>query len=243
MLVAGLVSVAACSAAVLAGSSYAATGGSRAPTSNARLSAVSGPRESGAPRLETGTSKARHFYGARRPVTFYYRVTHDRPVKVTIRLVRALSGKTMKTWRRTAEPGPRRPVGGGITQQVGLAVGLVEESLVLRLLDGVARQQMDVLDLALLSTAVDPVERLEVVSGLVGHRLVDGDACPVEGESGSCGGRIPQEQHRGLVALESPDGLAAFLCRRHAPVDPRDPKLPVSIRDPVEAGAVESAHR
>jgi Peptidase family M23 len=105
MLVAGLVSVAACSAAVLAGSSYAATGGSRAPTSNARLSAVSGPRESGAPRLETGTSKARHFYGARRPVTFYYRVTHGRPVKVTIRLVRALSGKTMKTWRRTAEPG------------------------------------------------------------------------------------------------------------------------------------------
>jgi murein DD-endopeptidase MepM/ murein hydrolase activator NlpD len=81
------------------------------PKPGARLSRVPGPRERGAPGLETGTSKTRLFYAARRGVRFYYRVSHSEPVKITIYLIRARTGRAARTWTRTAQPGRIETVG------------------------------------------------------------------------------------------------------------------------------------
>lgn len=72
------------------------------PVPNATLSPTRGPRQRGAPRIETGTSRTRYFYGARGGVRFTYRLRDDAPARVTIELVRARDGATVKRW----SPGP-----------------------------------------------------------------------------------------------------------------------------------------
>ena len=68
------------------------------PRASAELTPAPGPRDAGAPQLETGTSQAKYFFGAERRVTFFYRVTDDAPVDVQVLLIRASDGSTVRTW-------------------------------------------------------------------------------------------------------------------------------------------------
>jgi murein DD-endopeptidase MepM/ murein hydrolase activator NlpD len=70
------------------------------PSPNPTLSPVPGPRDSGAPQLETGTSRTKVFYGARRAVVFSYRLSA--PSTVQVQLVSAADGSVVRTW----SPGP-----------------------------------------------------------------------------------------------------------------------------------------
>jgi murein DD-endopeptidase MepM/ murein hydrolase activator NlpD len=76
------------------------------PEPNPTLTPVPGPRDPGAPRVETGTSRTKVFYGARRAVTFSYRIQYSAPVSVRIDLVRGSDGAVAKTWNPpAAQPG------------------------------------------------------------------------------------------------------------------------------------------
>ena len=68
------------------------------PEPNAKLSPVPGPRTRGAPRLETGTNRTKAFFGARRAVTFSYRISEGAPKSVTVELLRARDGAVVRTW-------------------------------------------------------------------------------------------------------------------------------------------------
>lgn len=68
------------------------------PDPNPTLTPVPGPRERGAPRLETGTSRTKAFYGARRTVTFSYRITDGSPANVRVELVRASDAAVVSSW-------------------------------------------------------------------------------------------------------------------------------------------------
>ncbi len=68
------------------------------PEPNAELSPVPGPRQNGAPRLETGTNRTKAFFGARRAVTFSYRISQGSPSSVQVELVRARDGSVVRTW-------------------------------------------------------------------------------------------------------------------------------------------------
>ena len=68
------------------------------PDPNPTLTPVPGPRQRGAPRLETGTSRTKAFYGARRTVTFSYRITGGDPATVAVELVRAADGAVVQRW-------------------------------------------------------------------------------------------------------------------------------------------------
>jgi hypothetical protein len=59
----------------------------------------------GVPQLETGTSRTKAFVGARRAVTFSYRVGGSSPVPVRIELVNGADGSVPLTWT----PGPAQP--------------------------------------------------------------------------------------------------------------------------------------
>ena len=72
------------------------------PEPNVTLTPVPGFRERGAPRLETGTSGVKAFYGARRTVTFSYRITEVAASAVGVELVRAIDGSVVQTWRPPA---------------------------------------------------------------------------------------------------------------------------------------------
>lgn len=72
------------------------------PEPNAELSPVPGPRQAGAPKLETGTSRTKVFVGAQRPVTFSYRISEGLPSSVQIELVRARDGAVVRTWSPAA---------------------------------------------------------------------------------------------------------------------------------------------
>lgn len=74
------------------------------PTASADLTPAPGPRDPGAPRLETGTSQAKYFFGAERRVTFFYRVSGDGPVDVQVLLIRASDGSTVRTWEALQVP-------------------------------------------------------------------------------------------------------------------------------------------
>ncbi|MDQ3719736.1 MAG: peptidoglycan DD-metalloendopeptidase family protein [Actinomycetota bacterium] len=74
------------------------------PEPNPVLTPVPGPRQPGAPRLETATSRTK-FYFAGRSVRFSYRVSHPGAVNVTVDLVRS-DGSVAYTWYPgTAQPG------------------------------------------------------------------------------------------------------------------------------------------
>jgi murein DD-endopeptidase MepM/ murein hydrolase activator NlpD len=70
------------------------------PDPNPVLSAVPG-----APQLETGTSRTKAFVGARRAVTFSYRVNAGAAVPVRVELVNGRDGTVLKTW----SPGAAQP--------------------------------------------------------------------------------------------------------------------------------------
>ena len=75
------------------------------PEPNPTLSPVPGPRQPGAPRLETGTSRTRAFYGARRPVRFSFRVSGPPTAILRVELIRARDGSVIQTWAPAAAPG------------------------------------------------------------------------------------------------------------------------------------------
>jgi murein DD-endopeptidase MepM/ murein hydrolase activator NlpD len=68
------------------------------PAPNAVLSPVPGPSDAGAPQIETGTSRTKAYVGARRAVTFSYRVSGPVPSALTVELVSAADGSVVKSW-------------------------------------------------------------------------------------------------------------------------------------------------
>lgn len=74
------------------------------PEASPELTPAPGPREPGAPRLDTGTSQARFYFGAERQVAFSYRVRDDAPASVQVELVRAADGAVVRTWTPGSVP-------------------------------------------------------------------------------------------------------------------------------------------
>jgi murein DD-endopeptidase MepM/ murein hydrolase activator NlpD len=68
------------------------------PTPNAVLSPAPVPADAGAPLIETGTSRTKAYVGARRAVTFSYRVSGPVPSALTVELVSGVDGSVVKTW-------------------------------------------------------------------------------------------------------------------------------------------------
>ena len=68
------------------------------PEPNPELSPVPGPRVSGAPQLETGTSRTKAFVDARPGVTFSFRLSGASAAALKVELVSALDGSVVKTW-------------------------------------------------------------------------------------------------------------------------------------------------
>jgi murein DD-endopeptidase MepM/ murein hydrolase activator NlpD len=68
------------------------------PEPNLELSPVPGPTAAGAPRLETGTSRTKAFVGARRAVTFSFRLSGTAPSTLSVELVRATDAVVVKSW-------------------------------------------------------------------------------------------------------------------------------------------------
>jgi murein DD-endopeptidase MepM/ murein hydrolase activator NlpD len=67
------------------------------PEKSAELTPSTGPRDPGAPRLETGISTVKAFFAGTK-VRFSYRVNDDEPVPVQIELVRAEDEVVVRTW-------------------------------------------------------------------------------------------------------------------------------------------------
>ena len=74
------------------------------PAPNAVLSPVPGPPQPGAPEIETGTSRTKAYVGARRAVTFSFRVSGALPSALTVELVRASDGLSVKSWTPAPTP-------------------------------------------------------------------------------------------------------------------------------------------
>jgi murein DD-endopeptidase MepM/ murein hydrolase activator NlpD len=68
------------------------------PEPNPELTPVPGPPVSGAPQLETGTSRTKAFVGARPGVTFSFRLSGTPPAALKVELVRAADAAVVKTW-------------------------------------------------------------------------------------------------------------------------------------------------
>ena len=68
------------------------------PEPNLELSPVPGPTAAGAPLLETGTSRTKAYIGARRAVTFSFRISGPAPSALSVELVRAADGVVVKSW-------------------------------------------------------------------------------------------------------------------------------------------------
>ena len=75
------------------------------PEPNATLTPVPGALQGGAPRLETGTSRTKAFYGARRAVTFSFRVSGPAPSSLRVELIRARDASVVQTWTPAAAVG------------------------------------------------------------------------------------------------------------------------------------------
>ena len=76
------------------------------PLPNAELTPVPGPREPGAPKLETGTTHVKWFFGAERGVSLLYRISDGTAAAVEVQLVRAADGAVVRRWQQQApEPG------------------------------------------------------------------------------------------------------------------------------------------
>lgn len=76
------------------------------PPSTGKLTPVPGPRDPGAPQLETATSSNVAFAGSSNGVTFSYRVTAPSPVPVEVDLLRETDGTVVQTWQvPSVQPG------------------------------------------------------------------------------------------------------------------------------------------
>jgi hypothetical protein len=74
------------------------------PVGSAVLSPVPGPVDAGAPQIETGTNRLKAYIGARRAVTFSYRVSGPLPSALTVELVRATDGYVVSSWAPAPPP-------------------------------------------------------------------------------------------------------------------------------------------
>jgi hypothetical protein len=74
-----------------------------APISRPELSPAPGPREPGAPRVETGTSSTRLFTGSERGIAFSFRLSEASTVQVDV--VRAADGAAVRSWTPPAGAG------------------------------------------------------------------------------------------------------------------------------------------
>jgi murein DD-endopeptidase MepM/ murein hydrolase activator NlpD len=68
------------------------------PAPNVALSPAPGPRQEGAPALDTATSTSRWFFGAQRAVVFSYRLGGSNPAEVDVNLVRQSDGAVVQSW-------------------------------------------------------------------------------------------------------------------------------------------------
>lgn len=68
------------------------------PEPNPELSPVPGPRVTGAPRIETGTSRTKAYVDARPGVRFSFRLSGASAAALTVDLVSAADGSVVKTW-------------------------------------------------------------------------------------------------------------------------------------------------
>lgn len=68
------------------------------PEPNAELTPVPGPTVSGAPRMETGTSRTKAFVGAHPSVRFSFRLSGASAAALKVELVRASDAAVVKTW-------------------------------------------------------------------------------------------------------------------------------------------------
>ena len=68
------------------------------PEPNPELSPVPGPSGTGAPRLETGTSRTKAFVDARPGVKFSFRLSGASATSLKVELVSAVDGTVVKTW-------------------------------------------------------------------------------------------------------------------------------------------------
>jgi hypothetical protein len=73
------------------------------PERSATLKPSTGPRDPGAPRLETGVSTSKAFFAGTK-VLFSYRVNDDESVPVQIELVHVEDGLVVRRWSPVAEP-------------------------------------------------------------------------------------------------------------------------------------------
>ena len=79
------------------------------PAPNVELSPVPGQVVAGAPQLETGTSRTKAYVGARKAVTFSFRLSGPAPSSLNVELVRAADGLAVKSWA------PQGVVPGAVT--------------------------------------------------------------------------------------------------------------------------------
>ncbi|HZC14698.1 MAG TPA: M23 family metallopeptidase [Thermoleophilaceae bacterium] len=109
-----------------------------APATNPMLSPVPGPVAAGAPLLETGTSRTKAFVGARRAVTFSFRLSGPAPAALTVELVRAADGLAVKSWAPQAVvPGQVTSVSwNGLIGRVPAALGRYSFRLTAAAADG-----------------------------------------------------------------------------------------------------------
>jgi murein DD-endopeptidase MepM/ murein hydrolase activator NlpD len=76
------------------------------PPTTGQLTPVPGPRDAGAPGLETATSTNMAIAGSSQGVTFSYRVTASAPVSVEVDLLRQSDGGVVQTWQEpSVQPG------------------------------------------------------------------------------------------------------------------------------------------
>ena len=83
------------------------------PEPNPELSPVPGPSVSGAPQIETGTSRTKAFVDARPGVKFSFRLSGASAAALKVELVSAADGSVVKTWTPqevAARPGPEHLV-------------------------------------------------------------------------------------------------------------------------------------
>ena len=78
------------------------------PEPNTELTPVPMPLALGttaAPAIETGTSRTKAYVGAKRAVTFSFRVSGSAPAQVAVELMRASDGAAVRTWHPATVPG------------------------------------------------------------------------------------------------------------------------------------------
>jgi hypothetical protein len=76
------------------------------PPTTGKLTPVPGPRDPGAPQLETATSNNVAFAGSSNGVTFSYRVTAPSPVPVEVDLLSETDGTVVQSWQvPSVQPG------------------------------------------------------------------------------------------------------------------------------------------